>query len=171
MLASALIQKPDVLFQYGLLGSLYARNVFKIKNPRVALLNIGTESSKGNLAIRSAYELMKDNRRYNFVGNMESNEFFTTEKADVVVCDGFVGNVVLKEAEAIYSIARSRGINDDFLDRFNFENYGGTPVLGVNGNVIIGHGISNETAIKNMLHQALEIVRARLTKKIVKAFK
>lgn len=162
--------KPDVLFQYGLLGSLYAQYVFKIHEPRVALLNIGSEPSKGNLVTRSAYEMMKDTRRYHFVGNIESNELFTADKADVVVCDGFVGNVVLKEAESFYSVAKARGIKDDFLERFNFENYGGTPVLGVNGNVIIGHGISNETAIKNMLHQTLKIVRAELTKKIIKAF-
>ncbi len=163
--------KPDVLFQYGLLGSLYAEYVYKITNPRVALLNIGAEPGKGNLATKSAYELMKDTQRYQFVGNIESNEFFTTDKADVVVCDGFVGNIVLKEAEAIYSIARARNIRDDFLDRFNFENYGGTPVLGINGNVIIAHGISNKTAIKNMLLQTLEIVRVQLTDKIIKAFK
>ena len=163
--------RPDVLFQYGLLGSLYAQYVFKIPKPRVALLNIGTESTKGNLVTRSAYEMMKDTRRYRFVGNIESNEFFTSDKTDVVVCDGFIGNVVLKEAESFYFIAKARGIKDDFLERFNFEKYGGTPVLGVNGNVIIGHGISNETAIKNMLHQALEIVRADLTNKILKAFK
>ena len=163
--------KPDVLFQYGLLGSLYAKYVYKVTNPRVALLNIGCEPSKGNLVSRSAFDLMKDTQRYQFVGNIESNEFFTTDKADVVICDGFVGNIVLKEAEAIYSIARSRNIRDDFLDRFNFENYGGTPVLGINGNVIIAHGISNKTAIKNMLLQTLEIVRVHLTDKIIKAFK
>ena len=163
--------KPDVLFQYGLLGSLYAQYVFKITKPRVALLNIGSEPSKGNLVARSAYELMKDNKRYRFIGNIEGNELFTIDKADVIVCDGFIGNIVLKEAEAVYSIAKALKIKDDFLNRFNFEKYGGTPILGVNGNVIIGHGISNETAVKNMLMQTLKIVRAGLTQKIIKAFK
>ncbi len=162
--------KPDVMYQYGILGSLYARHVFNIKEPRVALLNIGTEPSKGNLAARSAFEMMKDSRDFNFVGNIEGNNLFISDTADVIVCDGFVGNIVLKEGEALYSIARTRGIRDDFLEKFNFEKYGGTPVLGVNGNVIIAHGISNEKAIRTMLLHTLEIVKAGLTQKIIKAF-
>ncbi len=162
--------KPDVLYQYGILGSLYAKYVFKIEDPRVALLNIGEEPAKGNLVTKSAYELMKDSRQFHFVGNVEGNDFFVRDKADVVVCDGFVGNIVLKEAEALYSLAKARGIHDPFIERFNFENYGGTPILGINGNVIIAHGISNEKAIKNMLLLTLEIVKAGLTEKILKAF-
>jgi len=162
--------KPDVMYQYGVLGSLYAHYVFKIDNPRVALLNIGSEPTKGNLVTRSAYEMMKDSRDFNFVGNIEGNNLFISDKADVIVCDGFVGNIVLKEGEALYSIARSRNLQDDFLEKFNFENYGGTPILGVNGNVIIAHGISNEKAIRTMLLHTLEIVKAGLTEKIIKAF-
>ncbi len=162
--------KPDVMYQYGLLGSLYAQHVFNIEDPRVALLNIGSEPSKGNLVTRSAYELMKDSRDYHFVGNIEGNDLFTSDKADVIVCDGFVGNIVLKEGEALYAIAKNRKIQDDFLEKFNFENYGGTPILGVNGNVIIAHGISNEKAIRTMLLHTLEIVKAGLTEKIIKAF-
>ncbi len=162
--------KPDVMYQYGILGSLYAKHVFDIKEPRVALLNIGTESTKGNLATRSAYEMMKDSRDFNFVGNIEGNNLFIADIADVIVCDGFVGNIVLKEGEALYSIAKARGIRDDFLEKFNFEKYGGTPILGVNGNVIIAHGISNEKAIRTMLLHTLEIVKAGLTQKIIKAF-
>ncbi len=162
--------KPDVMYQYGILGSLYARHVFNIKEPRVALLNIGTEPSKGNLAARSAFEMMKDSRDFNFVGNIEGNNLFISDTADVIVCDGFVGNIVLKEGEALYSIAKTRGIRDDFLEKFNFEKYGGTPILGVNGNVIIAHGISNEKAIRTMLLHTLEIVKAGLTQKIIKAF-
>ncbi len=163
--------KPDVLYQYGLLGSLYAHHVYKVPKPRVALLNIGSEATKGNLVTRSAYDLMKETKEYHFIGNIESNEFFTKDKADVIVCDGFVGNVVIKEAETLYSIAKTRGINDEFLGRFNFEHYGGTPILGVNGNVIIAHGISNEKAINTMLNHTLDIVRVHLTNKIIKAFK
>lgn len=162
--------KPDVLYQYGFLGSLYSEYVYKIKNPRVALLNIGAEESKGNLIMRSAYELMKDSRDFNFIGNIESNEFFTRDKADVIVCDGFVGNIVIKEAEAIYAIAKARKIKDPFLDRFNFEHYGGTPILGVNNNVFIAHGISNKYAINTMIFQALEMIRANLVGKIKKHF-
>jgi len=163
--------KPDVLYQYGLLGSLYARHVYKIRKPRVALLNIGSEPTKGNLVTRSTYEMMKETKEFYFIGNIESNEFFTKDKADVIVCDGFVGNVVIKEAETLYTIAKKRNIHDEFLDRFNFENYGGTPILGVNGNVIIAHGISNEKAIKTMLLHTLDIVRANLVEQIKNIFK
>jgi phosphate acyltransferase len=162
--------KPDVLFQYGYLGSLYAKYVYHIDNPRVALLNIGAEETKGNLVVRSAHELMKDTTDYHFIGNIESNAFFTQDKADVVVCDGFVGNVVIKEAETIYAIARERHIHDPFFDRFNFEHYGGTPILGVNNNVVIAHGISNEHAIYTMIFQTLDVIKAELVSKIKKHF-
>lgn len=162
--------KPDVLYQFAKLGSLYAQNIFGIENPKVALLNIGEEESKGNLLTQSAYKLMKGNTDFNFVGNVEGRDLFTG-KADVVVCDGFTGNVVLKQAEGLYSIIKKRGIKDDYFDRFNYENYGGTPILGVNSDVIIGHGISNDTAVKNMLVHAYDVADSGLTKKIKEAFK
>ncbi|NOY37807.1 MAG: phosphate acyltransferase [Chlorobi bacterium] len=162
--------KPDVLYQYGFLGSLYARYVYHVENPRVALLNIGAEETKGNLVVRSAYELMKDTHDFNFIGNIESNEFFTRDKADVVVCDGFVGNIVIKEAETVYAIARERNISDPFFDRFNFENYGGTPILGINKNVVIAHGISNKQAIHTMIFQTWDVIKADLVGKIKKHF-
>jgi len=140
--------KPDVLYQYAILGSIYAENVYNIKNPKVGLVNIGSEEEKGNLVTRSAFELMKESTDFNFIGNVEGNEFFVEDKADVIVCDGFVGNVILKQAEAFYTLIKKRKIYDEFFERFNFENYGGTPVLGVNKNVVIGHGISNDKAIK-----------------------
>ena len=162
--------KPDVLHQYGILGSLYAKFVLNIANPRVALLNIGEEEEKGNLVTKSAFELMKDATEFNFVGNVEGNQLFSNDKADVVVCDGFVGNVVLKEAEAIYHILKKRKIQDPFFERFNFENYGGTPVLGVNAPVIIGHGVSNAKAIMNMILQTREVIGSNLCQKIKEAF-
>lgn len=162
--------KPDVLYQFASLGSLYAQNVFGIDNPKIALLNIGEEESKGNLLTQSAFKLMKDSSDFNFVGNVEGRDLFTG-KADVIVCDGFTGNVVLKQAEGLYSIIRKRGIKDDYFDRFNYENYGGTPILGVNSDVIIGHGISNEVAVKNMIKHAFDVANSRLTKKIKEAFK
>lgn len=162
--------KPDVLYQFASLGSLYAQNVFGIDNPKIALLNIGEEESKGNLLTQSAFKLMKDSSDFNFVGNVEGRDLFTG-KADVIVCDGFTGNVVLKQAEGLYSIIRKRGIKDDYFDRFNYENYGGTPILGVNSDVIIGHGISNEVAVKNMIKHAFDVADSRLTKKIKEAFK
>jgi glycerol-3-phosphate acyltransferase PlsX len=161
--------KPDVLYQFAILGALYARNVFGIDNPRVGLLNIGEEESKGNLLTLAAYKLMAESDEINFIGNVEGRDLFFG-KADVIVCDGFTGNIVLKEAEGIYTLMRKRGIRDSYFDRFNYENYGGTPILGVKGNVIIGHGISNDIAVKNMILHAYDVARSGLTKSINEAF-
>ena len=163
--------RPDVLYQYGILGSYYAKYVWNVNNPRVGLLNIGSEETKGNLVVKSTYELMKDTQEFNFIGNIEGNDFFKSDKTDVIVCDGFVGNVVLKGAEAFYSMIIKRGIKDKFFEKFNFINYGGTPILGINADVIIGHGISNSTAIKSMILHTKEVIEAKLTKKFKKAFK
>ena len=163
--------RPDVLYQYGILGSLYAEHVLNIENPRVGLLNIGAEESKGNLLAKSAYDLMNNTRDFNFIGNVEGSDFFKDDKADVIVCDGFVGNVVLKAIEAFYAMILERKVSDQFFDRFNFENYGGTPILGVNDNVVIGHGISNDIAIQNMILLTREVVRVNLTGKIKAFFK
>lgn len=162
--------KPDVLYQFAQLGALYASSVLDIRNPKVALLNIGEEESKGNLLTQSAYKIMKGSKDFDFIGNIEGRDIFTG-KADVVVCDGFTGNVVLKQAEGMYSIMKQRGIDDVYFDRFNYENYGGTPILGVNSDVIIGHGISNDVAVKNMLIHAYDVCSSGLTQKIKKAFK
>ncbi len=162
--------KPDVLYQFAVLGSLYAEFVYNIKNPKVGLLNIGEEKEKGNLLAQATFELMEDSNDFNFIGNVEGRDLFS-DLADVIVCDGFTGNVILKEAEAFYSLIAKRGLLDEYFNRFNYENYGGTPVLGVNGNVLIGHGISNPKAIKNMLNLSLSIAQADLPNKIKKAFK
>ena len=161
--------KPDVLNQFAILGSLYAEHVHGISNPKVALLNIGEEEGKGNLLCQAAYSLMKDSEDFNFVGNVEGRDLFN-DSADVIVCDGFTGNIVLKQAEAFYALTKKRGLKDDYFDRFNYENYGGTPILGVNGAVMIGHGISNDKAIKNMLLHTAEVIDAKLSEKIKKAF-
>jgi len=161
--------KPDVLQQFAVLGSLYSKNVCGNENPRVALLNIGEEESKGNLLTLSAHKLMASSDEINFVGNIEGRDLFSG-KADVVVCDGFTGNIVLKQAEGMYSLMRQRGIKDEFFDRFNYENYGGTPILGVKGNVIIGHGISNEKAVKNMIIHSFDVASSGLASKINEAF-
>lgn len=163
--------KPDVLYQYAILGSIYAESVYNIKNPKVGLINIGSEEEKGNLVTKSAHELMKGSTDFNFIGNVEANELFTEDKANVLVCDGFVGNVILKEAEAFYSLYKKRNLFDEFFEKFNFENYGGTPILGVNKNIVIGHGISNDMAIKNMILLNKEVVEANLSEKIKEAFK
>jgi phosphate acyltransferase len=162
--------KPDVLYQFAILGSLYAKYVLQKENPKVALLNIGEEENKGNLLTQTTYKIMQGSDDFNFIGNVEGRDLFTGV-ADVIVCDGFTGNVVLKQAEGFYTILKKRGINDDYFDRFNYENYGGTPILGVNSDVIIGHGISNEIAVKNMLIHAYDVASSQLTRKIKEAFR
>ena len=162
--------KPDVLFQFAILGSLFAENVYNIQKPKVGLLNIGEEKGKGNLLTQSTYQLLEDNDDINFVGNVEGRDLFN-DKADVIVCDGFTGNVVLKLAESFYSLINQKNIKDDYFDRFNYEIYGGTPVLGVDGNVLIGHGISNENAIKNMILLGKDLINSNLNYKIKKAFR
>ena len=158
--------RPDVLFQYGIMGDIYAKSVLGIEHPRVALLNIGEEKEKGNLISKAAYELMENNDKYDFVGNIEGKHLFSGKVADVIVCDGFVGNVVLKQAESFYVIMQKMGIpSNKFLDGLNYEFVGGTPVLGVNANVIIGHGCSNPKAICSMIQQSERTVKAHLVEK------
>ncbi len=161
--------KPEVLQQFGILGSLLAEHVYHKQNPRVALMNIGEEEEKGNLSSQQAHQLLKTTKDINFVGNVEGRDLFNN-KADVIVCDGFTGNVILKEAESFYTLIKKRGIKDPYFDRFDYENYGGTPVLGVNGNVVIAHGISKAKAIKNMILLAKEVTEANLAEKIATAF-
>ena len=161
--------KADVLYQFAVLGSLYSQNVYGVEKPRVALLNIGEEESKGNLLTLAAHRLMAESDQIHFIGNLEGRDLFMG-KADVIVCDGFTGNVVLKEAEGIYTLMKKRGISDEYFDRFNYENYGGTPILGVKGNVIIGHGISNDIAVKNMIKHAYEVAKSGLAMRVNEAF-
>ena len=159
--------KADVLYQFGILGSLFAQYVCGINNPKVGLLNLGEEKTKGNLLTQASYEMMEESKDYNFVGNIESRDIFE-EHSDVIVCDGFTGNIVLKEAEAFYNLIKKRGYEDEYFNRFNYENYGGTPILGINKTVIIGHGISNEIAIKNMITLTKDVIEADLATKIKK---
>jgi glycerol-3-phosphate acyltransferase PlsX len=161
--------KPDVLAQFGLLGHLLARHVYHIEAPKVALLNIGEEDKKGNAAALAAYALMKESTQFNFIGNVEGRDLFN-DKADVIVTDGFTGNIVLKAVEAFHDLLKQRGVHEPFFDRFDYENYGGLPVLGVNGNVIIGHGISNDLTIKNMILFTREVVESKLNDRIRDAF-
>ena len=114
---------------------------------------------------QAAYEMMFETPDYNFIGNIESRDIFDS-KTDVIVCDGFTGNIVLKQAEAIYQLVKKRNIEDEYFNKFNYEIYGGTPILGLNKTVIIGHGISNEIAIKNMIIHTKDVVDANLSEKI-----
>jgi glycerol-3-phosphate acyltransferase PlsX len=159
----------EELSQYAVLGSIYARQVLNIPAPRVGLLNIGEEEGKGNLVTKAAYQLMKNSSLINFIGNVEGNDLFG-DKADVMVCDGFVGNVMLKEAEAFYTMVRKRKIVDDFFEKFNFVHYGGTPILGINAPVMIAHGISNDVAIKNLIVHTSVVIKGKLCEKIKEAF-
>lgn len=162
--------KPENLNQFALLGSLFVQHVWNIENPRVGLLNIGEEEGKGNLLAQATYPLLKQNPLINFVGNVEGRDILLN-KSDVIVCEGFTGNAMLKMAESIYDIIKRRNIHDPYFDRFEFEQYGGVPVLGVNKPVIIGHGISQGLSFKNMILLAQKIVETALIEKIKNSFK
>lgn len=161
--------KPDMLVQFGVLGSLLAESIYGIENPRVALMNIGEEEEKGNLLSLASYPLMRDSKLFNFVGNIEGRDLFE-DNNDVVVCDGFTGNVILKLAESFYVITLKKKLKDEFFDRFNYEQYGGSPILGVNAPVVVGHGISNPEAIKNMILLSKNMIETNLVDKIKQAF-
>jgi len=162
--------RPDVLYQYAIMGSMYAEHVYGKANPRVGLLNIGSEEDKGNLLTKSTYQSMLDNPDFNFVGNIEGNELFA-DRTDVIVCDGFTGNVVLKQAESFYYLIKKAKIDSPYFEQFNYERLGGTPILGIGFPVLIGHGISSGLAIKNMILQNKVIVESGLVEKFRKAFK
>ena len=185
--------KPEVLAQYGLLGSIFAEAVLKIKNPRVALLNIGEEEGKGNAQAKATYNLLKEMKNINFVGNVESSYIFTGKTCDVVVADGFVGNVILKMAEAMYRInKRLRPVrpwflqlmrpileplceklyyHENFWNAINYESVGGTIVIGVNKPVMIGHGGSSAKAICSMILTMERNIASGVCDKIRDAFK
>lgn len=162
--------RPDVLYQYAILASKYAEVVHEINNPQVKLLNIGSEPDKGNLLVKATYDLMKDSSHFCFAGNIEGNEILTPGSCDVIVCDGFVGNVVLKQTEAFYTTLRERNMLDGYFQRFDFENYGGTPILGINKTVVIGHGSSSPRAIQNMILQTYQATKTNLVQKLIETF-
>ena len=161
--------KPEHLNQFAILGSLYAQHILGIDNPKVALLNIGEEEGKGNLLAQATYPLLKENGSINFVGNIEGRDILIN-KADVMVCDGFTGNVILKLAESLFHITQDKAIQHEYLDRFNFENYGGTPVLGVSKPVVIGHGISHAKAFANMIRLSEKMIDHDLVARMSEAF-
>lgn len=160
--------KPENLYQFAVLGDSFARHISHIDNPRVGLINIGEEPEKGNELVKAAYKLMDGSADFNFVGNVEGHDLFR-DKADVYVCNGFTGNIIVKLCESWYHMCRKFGFNNDYLERFNFETQGGSPVLGVNGAVVIGHGISNGKAIKNMIGLTMNVVDSKLSQRIKEA--
>jgi len=161
--------KPENLSQFALLGSLFAKYILNFDNPRVALINVGSEEGKGNILCQTAFPLLKENKQINFIGNIEGRDLLMG-KAEVYVCDGFTGNIILKFAESIYDIVQNRKIKDEYFNRFNFEMYGGVPVLGVNKPVIIGHGISTAGAFNNMILMAKKMIDEEFIEKIKSNF-
>lgn len=177
--------RPQFLFEFGVMGSIYSEYMFKKKNPRVGLLNIGEEASKGNELAKEAYKFMSERKdKMNFVGNIEGREILKGE-VDVVVCDGFVGNVLLKFAESIPAylkyqfktfadkrfinkllIGILRGSLKEIFKDMDYTEHGGIPLLGVNGVTIIGHGGSPPKAIKNMLLRAEEVINYKINQHI-----
>ena len=185
--------KPEVLAQYGLLGSIYAKSALNMENPRVALLNIGEEEGKGNAQAKATYDLMKADGRYNFVGNVEASYIFTGKIGDVVVADAFVGNSLLKMAEALYRINFKLGggkpriksllrpilgrivpklyYQQDFWDAMNAESVGGLQVMGVDAPVMIGHGSSSTRAICSMILSMERDIKSNFPAKLREALK
>jgi glycerol-3-phosphate acyltransferase PlsX len=161
--------KPENLNQFAVLGSLFAKYILNTPDARVALINLGEEEGKGNLLTQAAYSLLKENNQINFIGNAEGRDLLK-DKADVYVCDGFTGNVILKFAESVFDIVQNRKIEDEHFNRFNFEIYGGVPVLGVNKPVIIGHGISHAKAFDNMIKIAKKMLDENLIDKMRSSF-
>lgn len=160
--------KPEQLNQFAVMGSVYVQQILGIESPRVALLNVGEEEGKGNILAQGTYPLLKENKHINFIGNIEGRDVLL-DKADVIVCEGFTGNVILKLAESLYEISERQNLEHAYFDRFNFENYGGTPVLGVAKPVIIGHGISHAKAFKNMIILAQKMIEKDVMSKMKRA--
>ncbi|HEY8996899.1 MAG TPA: phosphate acyltransferase PlsX [Edaphobacter sp.] len=171
---------PDNLVQFAVMGSIYAENVLKIDKPRVGLLSIGEEDSKGNQLTRDTLPLLRALPGINFIGNVEGRDLFNGH-SDVTVCDGFVGNVALKTSEGLVRLVRSslrealkstvtsqvgamlsRKAFDNFKRRLDYSEYGGAPLLGVRGVCIVGHGSSNEKAIMNGIRVAAESAYAEV---------
>jgi phosphate acyltransferase len=157
--------KPEQLNQFAIMGSVYSKLILGIENPRVGLINVGEEEGKGNILAQATYPLLKENKHIHFIGNIEGRDLLM-DKADVMVCEGFTGNILLKMAESLYEIGRQQQLKNDYFDRFNFEIYGGTPVLGVAKPVIIGHGISGAKAFMNMIHLAQLMLEKEVMQKM-----
>lgn len=161
--------KPEMLAQWAELGSIYFESTTGQTDPRVGLMNIGEEEQKGSILAQGTHALLKENSNINFIGNIEGKDLFRN-KADVIVTDGFTGNIVLKMGESIYNIMKEQGMMNDFVENTNYENYGGSPIIGINGNVIIAHGASSPKAIKNMIKLCKSVVDSNVCQKIKAKF-
>ena len=171
--------KPEQIEQFAVMGEIFYRTIFGVRRPRVALLSIGEEEMKGNELTREAFNRLKHGP-LNFVGNVEGRDVFRGN-VDVIVCDGFIGNIALKISEGLVEhiggmlkraiksslrsqlgYALSKRAFDDFRKRTDYSEYGGAPLLGVRGITIIGHGSSNANAVKNAIRVAAELCRSRV---------
>lgn len=164
--------KPEYLDQFAILASIYMKLVHGRINPTVGLLNIGEEESKGNALAQATYQLLKVNKCINFIGNMEGRDLLKIEGhlSDVVVCDGFNGNVILKLVESIYDISKTLHLEHPYFHEFNFESYGGTPILGLSKPVLLGHGISEEESFKSMFMATKSMIANRVCEEIKTVF-
>ena len=179
--------KPTHLLQFATMGVTAASFLFRKANPTVGLLNIGQEETKGNELTFTAYRLLKESG-LNFVGNIEGNDILTG-KVDVVVCDGFVGNILLKYGEGLAEILRellvdyyeseskyrlrrwfSRPVLEEFIGRMDYQEHGGALMLGVAGNVVVAHGRSTPQAIKNAIRTAYQAIKDNISQHIAQAF-
>jgi glycerol-3-phosphate acyltransferase PlsX len=161
--------KPEHLNQFATLGAAYANIILDIENPTVGLLNVGEEEGKGNILAQGTYPLLKENTNINFIGNIEGRDILE-DKADVMICDGFTGNILLKTLETLYPITKRQGIDHPYFKRFDFEQYGGTPVLGIEKPVIIGHGVSGNEAFMNMIILAEKMISTDFLNKVKSKF-
>jgi glycerol-3-phosphate acyltransferase PlsX len=178
---------PNNLVQFAVMGHMYAKDVLHVANPRLGLLSIGEEETKGNTLTRDTFPLLRDlslNQGLNFIGNVEGRDLYNG-RVDVVVCDGFVGNVALKTSEGLAKMVTSslreslkatvtaqmgallsRKAFHNFKKRIDYSEYGGAPLLGVRGVCIVGHGSSNERAIMNGIRVAAEFAHADVNRAI-----
>jgi phosphate acyltransferase len=161
--------KPDVLQQFSRIGSVFAKNMFGLDNPRIALLNLGKEEQNAAMPTEAAAQLIATFEKVNFTGYIQAHDLFS-DKADVVICDGFVGNTIIKMAESFYPLMKERNLTDEFIERFNYEIMGFKPILGINGNVITGKPASSSLAVKNMLHLSFRMAGAKIHSRIKEAF-
>lgn len=157
--------KPEHLQQFAILGSVFYGALNKVQSPKVGLLNIGEEEEKGSIFSRATHSLLKTTGGINFAGNVEGRDIFG-DNFDVIVCDGFAGNVIIKVCEGMYYRLAKRGVQDEYLDKFNFKHYGGSSILGVNAPVIVGHGISKADTFVKMIELAAEEVSSGMIQKI-----
>jgi len=180
--------KPNHLFEYAVMGTIYAKELGGVANPKVGILSMGEEDSKGNEVTTAAFKMLKDSK-LNFIGNVEGRDILTG-KVDVVVCDGFIGNILLKFGESVPKLLKhllKKTADKNFIDKIkiglfkgtlkkalkdlDYQEHGGVPLLGVNGISIIGHGSSTSKAIKNMVFRAYDMYKKNLNQKIEESLK